>query len=140
MIVSDIMSRDVEFIDAEATAQAAAELMGELDVGALPVGSPERLVGIVTDRDILYRVVARGLPSATTRLRDIISHPVIACREEDSLRAAMDLMAANHFRRLPVQDSNDTITGWITMADVSRFLLVGNAALQEALRDVTEAG
>ena len=140
MIVSEVMSREVEYIDQEASAQDAAELMGEIDVGALPVGSAERLHGIVTDRDILYRVVAKGLDPVSTRLRDIASRPVITCRPSDSLHAAMDAMAANHLRRLPVQDPETSrIVGWITLADISRTLLVGSTGLQQALREMTEA-
>ncbi len=139
MTVADIMSRDVEFIAPEASAQDAAELMGELDVGALPVGAPDRLIGIVTDRDILYRVVAKGLDPAAAKLRDICSRPVVTCRPADALHATMDLMAANHVRRLPVQDPQSAaVIGWVTLADISRNLLVGNAGLQQALRELTE--
>ncbi len=140
MNVGDVMSREVEYVDQEASAQDAAELMGEIDVGALPVGSAERLHGIVTDRDILYRVVAKGLDPVSTRLRDIASRPVISCRPSDSLHSAMDAMAANHVRRMPVQDPETSrIVGWITLADISRTLLVGSTGLQQALREMTEA-
>jgi CBS domain-containing protein len=139
MIVSDIMSREVEFLEPTATVQAAAELMGELDVGALPVGSETKLDGIVTDRDILYRVVARGLDPATTPIRDVLSRPVISCGEADTIHAAMDMMATNHIRRLPVQDQAGIVAGWITMADVSRRLLVDSKSLQSALLELTEA-
>lgn len=140
MIVSEVMSREVEFIGPEASAQDAAELMGEIDVGALPVGTADRLQGIVTDRDILYRVVAKGLNPVTTRLRDIVSRPVITCRPSDTLHAAMDAMAANHLRRMPVQNPETSlIVGWITLADISRTLLVGSTGLQVALREMTEA-
>ncbi len=139
MIVGEVMSRDVEFIAPDASAQEAAELMGEIDVGALPVGSADRLQGIVTDRDILYRVVAKGLDPVKTRVRDVASRPVIACRSGDALQAAMDMMAANHVRRLPVQDpESGGVVGWITLADISRTLLVGHAGLQTALREITE--
>ena len=140
MIVSDVMSRDVEFLDGTATVQAAAELMGELDVGAIPVGSAGKLDGIVTDRDILYRVVARGLHPAETLVREILSRPVIGCGEGDTLQAAMDIMATNHIRRMPVRDPAGSVCGWITMADLSRRLLVDSAALQSALLALTEAG
>ncbi len=140
MNVGDVMSREVEYVDQEASAQDAAELMGEIDVGALPVGSAERLHGIVTDRDILYRVVAKGLDPVSTRLRDIASRPVISCRPSDSLHSAMDAMAANHVRRMPVQDPETSrVVGWITLADISRTLLVGSTGLQQALREMTEA-
>ena len=139
MIVSDLMSRDVEFLAAAATVQQAAELMGELDVGALPVGDASRLDGIVTDRDILYRVVARGLDPAATPVRAVLSHPVIACGEADTVQAVMDKMATNHIRRMPVCDPVGAVVGWITLADLSRRLLVDNAALQAALLQLTEA-
>ena len=129
MMVSDVMSRDIEFLDVAANVQAAAELMGELDVGALPVGSAARLDGIVTDRDILYRVVARGLDPAVTPVRTVLSKPVIACNEADTLQAAMDMMATNHIRRMPVRDVAGNVTGWITLADLSRRLLVDQPGL-----------
>lgn len=139
MTVGDIMSRDVEFIPPESSAQDAAELMGELDVGALPIGAADRMLGIVTDRDILYRVVAKGLDPAEAKLRDICSRPVITCRPADALSAAMDAMATNHIRRLAVQDpEGGRVVGWITLADISRNLLVGNEGLQNALRGLTE--
>lgn len=140
MNVGEVMSREVEYIGQEASAQDAAELMGEIDVGALPIGTADRLHGILTDRDILYRVVAKGLDPTSTRLRDIASRPVITCRPSDTLHSAMDAMAANHVRRMPVQDPETTlIVGWITLADISRTLLVGSTGLQKALREMTEA-
>ena len=134
MNVGDVMSREVEFIGQEASAQDAAELMGEIDVGALPVGTADRLHGIVTDRDLLYRVVAKGLDPVSTRLRDIASRPVITCRSSDTLHSAMDAMAANHVRRMPVQDpETSVIVGWVTLADISRTLLIGSGDLQHVL-------
>ena len=138
MRVADVMSRHVEFIEADAAVQEAAAMMGELDVGALPVGAPERLEGVLTDRDILYRVVARGLDCAAVRVRDVLTTPVLSCRPEDDLREAMDLMAAHHIRRLPVRDAAGRVVGWVTLADISRRLLLDSGSLQAALRDVTE--
>lgn len=139
MRVAEVMTRDVEFIAADAPVSAAAELMGELDVGALPVGGPEDLQGIVTDRDLLYRVVARGLDAGRVRVAEVLSSPVVACREEDTLQAALDLMAANHLRRLPVMAGGGRVTGWLTLADLARHLLHDSAALQSALSELTEA-
>ena len=140
MRVADVMSRHVEFIEADASVQEAATMMGELDVGALPVGAPERLEGVLTDRDVLYRVVARGLDCAAVRVRDVLTTPVLSCRPEDDVRNAMDLMAAHHVRRLPVRDAAGRVVGWVTLADISRRLLLDSGALQTALRDVTEGG
>ncbi len=96
MKVGDVMARDVEFIDGAASLQEAAEMMGELDVGALPVGSSDQLEGVVTDRDILYRYVAKGLAANSVLVRDVMTSPVVSCDQDDTLRAAMDAMAANH--------------------------------------------
>lgn len=120
MRAAEVMSREVEFIASGATVQEAAELMGELDVGALPVGTPEDLQGIVTDRDILYRVVARGLDSSRARVSEVMSRPVYCCREEDPLEAVMDLLGSRSIRRLPVVNAAGRVTGWLTLAEVSR--------------------
>jgi CBS domain-containing protein len=140
MKVSDAMSTDVEFIDPDNPVCEAATLMGEIDVGSLPVGSAAALVGILTDRDILYRVVARGADCANVRVRDIVSTPVISCRDGDTLASAMDLMAANHIRRMPVLDDAGRVVGWITLADIARRLLVDSGELQSSLHHLTEAG
>ena len=138
MRVGEIMARHVEFIPADAPVSEAAELMGELDVGALPVGTAEDLQGVVTDRDILYRVVAKGLAPAQVPVRDVASRPVIGCGEEDSLQDAMNLMAAHHIRRLAVRDDGGRVIGWLTLGDVARHLLVESGSVQTVLRDLTE--
>lgn len=133
------MTREVEFIAPDAPVSAAAELMGELDVGALPVGGPADLRGIVTDRDLLYRVVARGADASRVRVEEVLSAPVVTCREEEEIAAALDLMAAHHLRRLPVVDAAGRVTGWITLSDLSRAMLHGSPALQAALSALTDA-
>ncbi|ARJ71019.1 CBS domain-containing protein [Paracoccus contaminans] len=137
MRVGEIMARHVEFIPADAPVSEAAELMGELEVGALPVGTAEDLLGVVTDRDILYRVVARGLSGAGLPVGEIATRPVIGCGEEDSLQDAMNLMAAHHIRRLVVRDAVGTAVGWLTLADLARHLLVERGTVQAALRDLS---
>jgi CBS domain-containing protein len=138
MKVGDLMTRHVEFLPGNASARDAAELMGELDVGALPVGTPEEVLGVVTDRDILYRVVAEGLASDVPA-RDVASRPVIGCGADDTLQAAMDLMATHHIRRLAIRDVEGRVVGWITLSDLARHLLVEHGPVQEALRSLTEA-
>jgi CBS domain-containing protein len=137
--VSDVMTTYVEFIDPAATVKEAAEMMGELEVGALPAGTAERVEGVVTDRDILYRVVAAGLDPNRVSVREIVSRPVVFCREDDTVRSAMDVMAANHVRRMPVQDAAGRVTGWVTLADLARKLLVDSGTLQGALTGLTDA-
>ncbi len=138
MKVGDVMTRFVEFIGADATVCEAAVMMGDLDVGALPVGGPDDLQGVVTDRDILFRAVAKCLDPATVTVREILSRPVIGCGKADPVQAAMDLMAAHSVRRLAVRDARGAVVGWLTLADLARNLLVGDEALQRALTTMSE--
>ena len=137
MRVSDVMAAAVEFIPPDATVQTAAALMGELDVGALPVGMPDDLQGILTDRDILFRVVADGRDPAAVRVREVMSSTVFSCRADDTLATAMDLMSSYHVRRLPVLDAAGHVAGWLTLSDISRRLLLDTGAIGAALGDIS---
>ena len=138
MKVSDLMAQHVEFIDAEATVQDAAALMGELDVSALPIGTADALKGIITDRDILYRVVAEGRDVRRTPVLQVASKQIFTCKPEDLLSTAMDLMASQNVRRLPVLDEAQRVVGWLTLSDLSRHLLVQSEVVQGALREITD--
>jgi CBS domain-containing protein len=138
MKVSELMATVVEFLDPNATVQEAAALMGELDVGALPIGNAGELKGILTDRDILYRAVAEGKDPRRTPALQIASKQVFGCGPDDELATAMDVMAAQNVRRLPVLDDAQRVVGWITLSDLSRHLLVQSALVQNALKNVTD--
>jgi CBS domain-containing protein len=138
MKVADLMTRHVEFIEPEASVQDAAALMGELDVSALPVGSAEELKGIITDRDILYRLVAEGKDPRRTPVMQIASKIVFSCRPEDNLNVALDLMGSQNVRRLPVLDDAQRVMGWLTLSDLSRHLLVESEVVQNALKALPE--
>jgi CBS domain-containing protein len=140
MRVADIMTRTVEFIPPDATVQAAATLMGEIDVGALPVGTEGDLQGILTDRDILFRVVAAGRDSARVRVREVMSNLIFGCRPEDTIEAAMDMMSSYHVRRLPVQDEAGSVVGWVTLTDIARRLLIETDTVRTALAELSESG
>jgi CBS domain-containing protein len=138
MKVSELMAKHVEFIDADATVQDAASLMGELDVSAFPIGSAEDLKGVITDRDILYRVVAEGKDPRRTSVLQVATKVVFSCKPEDDLSVAMNLMASQNVRRLPVLDDAQRVTGWITLSDLSRHLLVESEVVQGALTEITD--
>jgi len=140
MLVSDIMARTLEFLAPDATVQEAATLMGELDVGALPVGSPEDLQGILTDRDILFRVVAEGGDNSRVRVREVMSTTLFSCRDTDTLATAMDIMGSYHVRRLPVLNEAGHVVGWVTLSDVSRRLLLETGAVRDALSELSATG
>jgi CBS domain-containing protein len=140
MRVADVMARTIEFIAPEASVQAAAVLMGEIDVGALPVGTADDLQGILTDRDILFRVVAAGRDSARVRVREIMSSLIFSCGPDDTIEAAMDMMSSYHVRRLPVQDEAGTVIGWVTLSDIARRLLLETETVRAALSELSESG
>jgi CBS domain-containing protein len=139
MKVADLMAKHVEFIDATATVQDAASLMGELDVSALPIGTPDDLKGVITDRDILYRVVAEGKDPRRTEVLQVATKTIFSVKPEDPISNAMDLMASQNVRRLPVLDDTQRVIGWITLSDLSRHLLVESDVVQGALREITDS-
>ena len=126
MKVADVMTRDIEFVDASASVAEAAAVMGDLGVGALPVGSAEDLQGVLTDRDILFRVVAKGLSNTGVTVGDVMTTTLYSCRQEDPVQTALDLMGARNLRRLPVLDANGVMVGLITLSDLSRRMLLDN--------------
>jgi CBS domain-containing protein len=138
MKVAELMAKHVEFLDADATVTDAAALMGELDVSALPIGTPEELKGIITDRDILYRLVAEGKDPRRTTALQIATKLIFSCKPEDELKAAMELMASQNVRRLPVLDDAERVIGWLTLSDLSRHLLVESEVMQNALTGLTD--
>ena len=138
MKVGDLMAKHVEFIEPDATVQDAASLMGELDVSALPIGSAEELKGVITDRDILYRVVADGKDPRRTAVMQVATKALFSCKPEDPISSAMHLMASQNVRRLPVMDDAERVVGWITLSDLSRHLLVKSEVVQGALKELTE--
>ena len=138
MRVADVMTRDIEFVDASVSVAEAAAVMGDLGVGALPVGSAEDLQGVLTDRDILFRVVAKGLSNTGVTVGDVMTTTLYSCRQEDPVQTALDLMGARNLRRLPVLDANGVMVGLITLSDLSRRMLLDNGVIQQAVRDISD--
>ena len=139
MKVRDLMSRDVEFIAPDASVQDAATLMGEIDVGALPVGTAQHPRGVVTGRDLLYRVCAAGRDPAQTRVSEIMTHAVLGCVDSDDIEAALDRMAASHVRRLLVRDADGKTVGWVTLSDIARYLLVDSELVRRGLLELNRS-
>ena len=133
------MTRDVEFVDASISVAEAAATMGDLGVGALLVGTADDLQGILTDRDILFRVVAKGLSNTEVAVGDVMSTTIFSCRQEDAIIAALDLMGARNIRRLPVLDANGHMVGLVTLSDLSRHMLLESQVIQQALREMSGA-
>src|SRR5271156_6192358 len=104
MLISDIMTRDVESITPDDTLQSAASKMKELGVGPLPVCENHSVVGMLTDRDITVRAVAAGLDPATTKVRDVMSDEIVCCFLDQEVEVAAHLMQSKQIRRIMVMD------------------------------------
>ncbi|HRO59354.1 MAG TPA: CBS domain-containing protein [Burkholderiaceae bacterium] len=120
MKVADVMTRGLDLMSPDDTVQQAAVKMAEADIGAILVGTAEALAGILTDRDIILRLVIDGLSSAEVRVRDIMSSTLFTCRENDSLEQAFAQMSDHQVRRLPVLDEADRLVGIVTLSDLCR--------------------
>jgi CBS domain-containing protein len=119
MTISDIMSRDVKVAAPDATLRDAAETMARIDAGSLPVCDGRKLLGIVTDRDIVVRGLAKGLGPDST-VAQVMTEGVEYCFEDDDLTEVSDKMAASQIRRIPVVDRDKNLVGIVSLGDVAR--------------------
>jgi CBS domain-containing protein len=119
MRISEVMSRHVTIARPDDTLRDAARAMAEIDSGALPVGENNRLVGMITDRDIAVRAVAEGLDGATTTVREVMTDDVKYCFEDESVDHVADNMASLQMRRLPVVDRDKRLVGIVSLADIA---------------------
>ena len=119
MKVSKIMSRDVTLLNPNQTICVAASLMAEIDAGALPVGENDRLVGMITDRDIVIRAVAQGR-SADTKVADVMSKEVLYCFDTDEIDEVARNMGKARVRRLPVVNRDKRLVGIVSLGDLAR--------------------
>jgi CBS domain-containing protein len=137
MLVKEAMSRDVKTVAPDQQIQEAARIMLDMDVGALPVGENDRLVGMITDRDIAVRAVAAGkAPSA--RVRDVMSGKIMYCFEDEDTAHVARNMGDEQIRRLPVVDRDKRLVGILALADLATSAKTGHATA--ALSGISQAG
>lgn len=124
MKISEVMTRNVERLAPGTTLQEAARIMRKLDCGFLPVSDDkdEKLIGVVTDRDIVVRAVAEGKEPAECQVRDIVSDKVLYCYADDEIERATDSMQQQGVYRLIVLDNSDSkqLCGIISLGDILR--------------------
>ena len=119
MRVSEVMTQGVECIGPDATLQEAAAKMKSLDIGPLPVCDNDRLVGMVTDRDITVRATAEGDAPTDVRVRDVMTPEVIYCFEDELVGDAARQMAAKQVRRLVVLNRDKRMVGIVSLGDLA---------------------
>ena len=118
--IKEVMTRDVRACEPNATVAAAAKVMAQEDVGPVPIVEDGRLVGIVTDRDIVVRVVAEGRDPNATTVKEIASTDLVTVSPGDDLDEALNLLARRQVRRLPVVEG-DRLVGIVAQADIARL-------------------
>jgi CBS domain-containing protein len=137
MLVKEAMSRDVKMVGPDAPIQEAARIMLDMDVGALPVSENDRLVGMITDRDIAVRGVAAG-KTASVRVHEVMSGEIKYCFEDEDMAHVARNMGDQQIRRLPVVDRNKRLVGIIALADLVTSAKAGHATA--ALSGISQAG
>ena len=118
MRVNEAMSRDVRVANPQQGIREAAKIMAEIDAGALPVGENDRLVGMITDRDIAIRAVAQG-KGPDTPVREVMSKDVKYCFEDEELDHVSRNMAEIQVKRLPVVDRDKRLVGILALGDIA---------------------
>ena len=139
MQLKDIMTPGVEVIAPEASIYEAAEKMSHLDIGPLPVCDGERLVGMLTDRDITVRAVAAGRDPRTTHVRAIMTPDVVYGFEDQDVQDAVRLMEQYQIRRLPVLNRSNQLVGMVALGDLAVHAGTRPVAA-EVLEQVSEPG
>jgi CBS domain-containing protein len=117
--VADVMTRDVRTMAPDDSVGDAARCMDEMNVGVIPVCEGDRLVGMVTDRDIVVRGVAQQGEVQSMKLVDVMSSHVRCAREDDDLDRVLSEMAQAQIRRMPVVDENEKLVGIVTLGDIA---------------------
>jgi CBS domain-containing protein len=137
MRVAEIMTRDVRVARPDQSIQEAARMMADVDAGIMPVGEGDRLVGMITDRDIAVRAVAEG-KGPQTQVREVMSPEVKYCFEDEDTDAVARNMAEIQVRRLPVVNRDKRLVGIISLGDLA--VTEGAHPAGEAVSGISQPG
>ena len=120
MQVKDVMTSRAEWVDPKTSIADAAKLMREHDFGVLPVGDGDRLIGMITDRDLAIRAVAERRDPATTTVADIMTDNVLYCFEDQQAEDVARNMGEQRIRRLPVVNREKRLVGMVSIGDLAQ--------------------
>ena len=137
MKVSEVMTRDVRTVSPHQTAREAASFMLSEDAGSMPVSDGDRLIGMITDRDIAVRGVAKGY-GPDTPISELMTSDIIYAREEDDVEEVAAKMSAAQVRRMPVIDSEQRLCGIVSLGDLARES--DDESAHQALEGVSQPG
>ena len=116
--IKDVMTRQVDVISPDASIAEAAQRMRAGDFGLLPVGENDRMIGAVSDRDIVVRAVAEG-KAADTRVREVMSEGILWAYDDDSVEDAVKIMSKHQVRRLPIINHDKRLVGIVALGDLA---------------------
>jgi CBS domain-containing protein len=137
MKLASIMTGGIETIAPHATLAEAAKKMASQDIGSLPVcAERRRVIGIITDRDITVRAVARGMDPNSTRVEEVMTRDVLSCSSDAEVEQACELMEQRQVRRLLVTGHDDTPVGIVSLGDIALCLRESQSG--EVLKKVSE--
>jgi CBS domain-containing protein len=119
MKVKDVMHPGVHWVEPDTPITEIARLMRDEDIGSVPVGENDRLVGMITDRDIVCRGIAEGIDCSTMTARDVMTSGIIYCHENEEIEDAVRIMEQHEVRRLPVINENKRMVGILSLGDIS---------------------
>ena len=136
MKIGELMTPEVEVIKPGDTLHTAAKMMDDLNAGVLPVGENDRLVGMITDRDITVRAVAKGRDPNKTAVREAMTAEIRYCFEDEDAEAVARKMGSWQVRRLPVLNRDKRLVGIVSLSD----LVIGGAEEpgKEALKEISQ--
>jgi CBS domain-containing protein len=137
MKVSEVMTTDVETVSADQTAREAASFMLRADAGSIPVCEGDRVIGMITDRDIAVRGIAEGR-GPDTPVSDLMSDGVICARADEDIQTVAQRMSDEQIRRLPVLDADDKLCGIVSLGDLARE--TRDETAEQALEGVSAPG
>lgn len=137
MKVSQIMSRQVESAAIDTKLATIAQTMQSQNIGAMPIEDAGKVVGVVTDRDIVLRAIAQEDDPFQMEAADVMTSPAICCHAEDDLDNAAQLMREKHIRRLPVLDKKEQFVGMVSLDDIASHAstALAGATLKEVMEE-----
>ncbi|HAC57891.1 CBS domain-containing protein [Parvibaculum sp.] len=135
MKVSEAMTNDVRIADPDETIEQAARTLAEIDAGALPVGEDDRLVGMITDRDIAIRAIAEG-KGPETKVREVMTPDIRYCFDDQEIDEVQKNMGDNRVRRMAVLNHDKRLVGILSFADIA----LSGARADQALKGASQPG
>ena len=136
MKVRDVMHEGATWVEPGTSIGELARIMRDEDIGAIPIGENDRLIGMVTDRDIVVKGLLDGIDVASLTARDVMTGPILYCRADQEVEDAVRLMEEHEVRRLPVIDENKRMVGILALGDISSH--AGRELSGEVIQAVSE--